>query len=314
MGKEPFNLILNRTQAEALVARHVQRQIDVFHSMLDVCSNVGPECLNASEKNVEDVVLLVVLYGQVLRMFDALAELAGRGCFDAAKLQLRAMFEASVAISWILKKDTNLRAKHYFVASIRKELEACLLGIPGTPQNRERLESLGDIPPPPLLQGASKDQAKAAEIRCREILHAEEYRDVNSRFETIRGKRNFDKFKWHEPLGCKSLFQMCKDVGTQVDYDHVYAWTSEAAHGSNFFDHAGVGGGSVTFQPTRDLGEFNMINTFAPRYLASATLTLLRHYNAGEAHSFSQTYEIEWQPIIAGAPRIKMKNTDAVVD
>jgi hypothetical protein len=89
---------------------------------------------NASEKDYVSMVVVAVLLKQIVSMLDAVEILMREGHSYPALLQVRAAFEASLEIDWILQSDSDNRARHYIVANVRDEALWANRLIPGTPE------------------------------------------------------------------------------------------------------------------------------------------------------------------------------------
>ena len=80
-----------------------------------------PRCFGTCERKIEDAIIIGALLRQVITMVDAAEVLISNAAVYPSQLQARAGFEASAYIDWIIKEDTEKRAKYFYVANLRKD-------------------------------------------------------------------------------------------------------------------------------------------------------------------------------------------------
>lgn len=85
-----------------------------------------PRCFTSSKRDFKDAVVLAILLRQAVAMLDGIQILLSSGAPHAANLQLRALFEASVYIDWILLGDSERKAQYYYVHNLRRKREGPL--------------------------------------------------------------------------------------------------------------------------------------------------------------------------------------------
>src|SRR6188508_643668 len=115
-----YSPILDRPEADAHVQQHFSNPVAVLAEMVDYGTHLIPRCWASSDKRLTDVVLLPVLTKQAVGLLDAAQVLLSAGAVNPATLQLRALFEISVYVRWIVRRDTDRRARAYYVANLRR--------------------------------------------------------------------------------------------------------------------------------------------------------------------------------------------------
>jgi len=106
-----FKPLLDRDKAVGDVKKHLNQWIDLIRDVTDYGANLIPMCFSSSDRTLKDAVVLAILLRQVVAMLDAIQVLLSNGAVHAAHLQLRALFEASIYIDWILESDSRKRGR-----------------------------------------------------------------------------------------------------------------------------------------------------------------------------------------------------------
>jgi hypothetical protein len=109
---------LNDEGATAIVSKQLQTWTNLLRDLANYGSHLIPRSYSSSEKALGDVVLIGTLLRQLVAMIDAIEILLRRSAVHAATLQLRAMFEASVYIDWMLAGDRENKAAYYYVHNL----------------------------------------------------------------------------------------------------------------------------------------------------------------------------------------------------
>ena len=81
--------------------------------------------------------LRAILLRQAVAMLDGVGILLANGATHAANLQMRALFEASVYMDWILLNDSERKADYYYVHNLRRKRIWALRTQPGSPESQE---------------------------------------------------------------------------------------------------------------------------------------------------------------------------------
>ena len=142
-------------------------------------------------------------------------------------LEVRAAFEASLEIDWILQSDSEHRARHYIVGNVRDEALWANRLIPGTP---EKVSFDGAVGPwqrtdPVKAEAAARTQLAAVQ----KILSKPEFAIIDAAFTATKGSRPFD-LMWYQVLGVPSIRQMAKNLGKLREYELIYGRGSDAMH------------------------------------------------------------------------------------
>ena len=131
-----------------------------------------------------------VLVRQAIAMFDALEILLSNAAVYPCHLQTRAIFETSLYLEWMLQKDTEKRAKYYYVANVRKERVWAMRTQSGSSENisyGKIMAPFGELFPETTKDLSLKGQEYLKEID--RILAQPSFSDIDKDIEACRAKR-----------------------------------------------------------------------------------------------------------------------------
>jgi Family of unknown function (DUF5677) len=293
-------LILNRAQAEADVDTHLRPHLTALSEMVDYGTHLIPRCWHSSGRSIRDMVVLIVLLKQVVALLDAGTELLRKGCVQPALLQLRAAFEASVYIDWILASRRKTRAKAYYVWNVRRQLRWIKRSLKGPPEAKAlKKETKGlrvqNIPSTPENQRSWREEAK----RLQSHLNSPTYCAWNARFEKRRGKKLYD-LAWYDVLFTRkrnvSFYEICRRVRRLAEYRFIYEIGSEVMHSSRSDVHLQIlDRGQFTPRPLRDLTEFGFVCRMLMTLVVYTYRRILQEYRPDEMPRFAQKYVENWR-------------------
>jgi hypothetical protein len=111
---------------------------------------------------------------------------------------VRALFEASVYLEWIMAADSEKKANYYYVHNLRRKKFAASRIEPGS-EFMQMMTNLG-VP----LRPEVVSLAKAQTVETDRILAQPTFAAISQHFDNLRGKRKKD-VDWFVPLGLKKL-------------------------------------------------------------------------------------------------------------
>jgi hypothetical protein len=307
--------ILDRPEAAAHVQEHFSKSVAVLAEMVDYGTHLIPRCWASSEKRLTDVVLLQVLTKQAIGFLDAAQVLLTSGAVNPATLQLRALFEVSVYVSWILRRDTDRRARAYYVANLRRRLEWAKRAKPGTDEfktfSRDH-RSLRIRNPLKDRQGDVLEEIANVERRLRKP----DFRQMNRAFARRRGNRAYNP-DWYAVLFPKkrrpSLYTLAKQVERRAEYRLIYEQGSEMMHSSRLDAHILVDANVMRIRSLRELTEFGHVAQLLMGEAIGTYLAVLRHYRPNEADNFARKYSENWRTTYFDRTKLKYEYIDHVI-
>lgn len=289
--------ILDRPEATAHVQAHFRDVVAVLADIVDYGTHLIPRCWQLSSKRLTDVVLLPVLTKQAVGFLDAGQVLLASGCVNTAALQLRALFEVSVYIAWIVRRETDRRARAYYVANLRRRLDWAKRGRPGTAEFRWFARDYRAIQiRNPLKDHQSEVVEEIANVERR--LAKADFRQMNRAFARRRGNRSHDP-DWYAVLFPKkkrpSLYTLARQVDHRAQYRLIYEQGSEMMHSSRLDPHVRVEANVMRIRALRELTDFSHIAQLLMGEAMSTYLLVLRRYRPNEADNFAKKYAESWR-------------------
>lgn len=297
MQESEYTDLLNREKQIEDVTTHFKPQLDLLIDLTNYGSNLIPRLYASSEQNLVDVILIGVLLKQVVSMLDGAEVLVSKAAIHTAQLEARAAYEASIYIDWILKSESENKAKCYYVSNLRIERIWALRSIEGTKEEEEFSSITAEIDLDihkvrPGISEEGKEHLKQVD----EILAQDMFREVDQEFEAIKEKdRRKREPLWYRPMNVFSIRQIAKDVSRLAEYDLFYSIGSQVTHASSYKDHVIFKKGLVTLKPIRHLEKFDYLLNYLISTILTTYIRLLNNYRPGEMTSFSKKYIDNWR-------------------
>lgn len=302
--------ILDREYSKRLANEQLEGSLSLMRELANYGSNLIPRCLTSSGKEVKDLVILGSLLKQFVAMVDGAEILLSEGAQHAACLQIRALFELHLYMVWILKEDTDRRARLYYVWNLRKRRYWNNSTISGTPEHTKFAPHFAKHPKskmaslPPGIKKAIADEI----LEINALLASPPYRSLDAEFDKLKGKRLRD-VPWHHPFGgVSSIKQMADCLGYSDQYDIGYDQLSGIAHSTAFFKQVVAKGERVTFEPIRDLAGVESHFRSIGNYCLQTYRMVLDHYRPGELEAFDRKYRDEWRNRFMGIKSVVNKD------
>ena len=305
MSDQPFKQFLDRELHSRDAKEHYRAQIDLLKDVVNFGSNLIHSCFTSSKRTLGDVVVIAVILKQLVMMLDAYQVLIAEACTEAAKLQCRALFEASIYIDWILLSDKERKALYYYAANVRKELLWVRRAIPVDTEQDNFFKNLGEFGR--TLEKTREKLATIAPSRLKqleEFLSKEPFVSISADFDKAKGKRPYDP-PWHVPLGEKSIRSLSKAVGRLHEYEVFYMQLSETMHGARHTSHVKIKKGHITIEPMRHLERLSTSLNFTLSIIFHTYRKIIEYYCPTQSTEFSKKYRKDWQDAFMNIPRIK---------
>jgi hypothetical protein len=264
-----------------------------------------------SKRSLADAVILATLSRQVVSMLDGIEVLLSNGAVYAANLQLRALFEASVYIDWILDSDTERKAAYYYVHNLRRMRIGAGRLQPGSPEWQDFASVVKDFSIKIDEKIADSATTRAKEID--EALSKPKYSGINKEFDECRKGKRYDP-AWYAPLlpkGQRTLAAISKAVGRESLYRLLYSGASEVMHSSNYGHHLEYSDGKLTLLPIRLLKGFDITLSFSLSIAIHTYRRVLGTYRPAElSSSFPRKYLENWRTEFRNMPKIRYRSDD----
>ena len=307
MREKEFKLILDREKHKVDVKQYFSKHIDLLIDLANYGSNLIPRVYGSSNKKLEDIVVIGVLLKQVVSMIDAVEILISKGAVGPANLQARAAFESSLYIDWILKSESEKKAKYYYVSNLRNQRLWALRFKPGSPE-KEIFSKDFQYLDEHLKTTDLEDVEKQAEKELADIdslLTRNGWNEINLEFEKEKKKKKTGaETYWYKMFGVTSIRQLAKQVDRLGEYDLFYSRSSEVMHATSYGDHIQFSKGTVSFEPIRQLKDLHIVLRFITLVAISSYVSILKHYRYGELSHFRLKYVRDWRDAFLNIPSV----------
>lgn len=312
MPENEYKEILDREKHVKDVTEHFTPQIDLLQDLTNYGSNLIPRLFVSSDKQLVDIIVIGVLLKQVVSMIDGAELLVAKAAIHAAQLEVRAAYEASVYIEWILKSDSEKKAKCYYVSNLRNERLWALRSMEGT-EEKEKFTAITEEINFDIHKERPEitDEAQQHLEQVNKILAQDTFKDVDAEFEAIKQK---DRLKreplWYRPMKIYSIRQIAREVSRIAEYDLFYSIGSQVTHSSSYKDHITLKEGKVYFKPIRYLEKLGTLLNFLVSTTIRTYMKTLEQYRPGELPAFRDKYANDWRNAFRGIKNVNYNITN----
>jgi hypothetical protein len=303
--EDPHKGLLDDEGATAFASAELKTWTDLLRDLANYGSNLVPRAYSSSDKTLGDAVLVGILLRQLVAMLDAIEILLCRSAVHAATLQLRAMFEASVYIDWMLAGDRENKAAYYYIHNLLRLRLWAMRVQSGTAESssfRDIMNKAG-LPVDETLGDKGRNQVQEIDS----VLSQPRFAAVRDEFQHWK-KQNGRRPAWYSPLGVTDLRKMAINVNKEPLYVFVYGPGSEVTHASNYGQHIHIQGRRITFYSIRHPKEFSTKVRLAAMIAIDIFMKILREYREGESARFSRRYVEKWQHAFMNIPELKIED------
>lgn len=309
MEKE-YKALIDRDASLGHVSQNFADVLGVFRDVVNYGSNLVPRCFVSSKRELKDAIVLGVLLRQSIAMFDAIEILLSNAAVYPCHLQMRALFEASLYLEWMLQKDTETRAKYYYVANVRQERIWAMRTQSGSPDNisyGKVMEAFGDLFQETADRLADRGKEYLQEIN--RILAQTSFADIDTSIETFRKKRKmpYDP-PWYAPLGPQSVRQIAVDLNRLHEYEIIYSPSSEVMHSTSHRAHVKFSQGRIRFTPIRYLAGIDEVVKSSMATIVKIYMDVLRQYREDELPNFRAKYVEDWRKAFVSIRAVEYKD------
>jgi len=209
--------------------------LNKFSALIDETVNFGSHvfnwCFATIPGGVENIPIFLS-YRHIFELIDSVSLLVKHSCIDPCKILLRAIFESTLSIEYILEKDTELRGMDFMVWYYHQELKILRLWDPDDQLYKEFRKKLKgskmfgnrELPDFPLI--------KEEIVKKREILKKPRY--IESQREFLCFKRKEGRApRWWFSLhnGPRDIEELAEHLGRLDAYIILYKQWSSVVHG-----------------------------------------------------------------------------------
>ena len=310
-----FKPILDRKKHKHDFDEHFAEQEGLLKDITNYGSNLIVRCFGTSNRQLEDTIVIGTLLKQVVAMVDGAEILISNVALYSSNLQARAGFEASLYIDWILKNDTEIKAKYYYISNLRKE-RLWALRMTGTSHDQVKFDQMmRDINSQLEITGDIKDEAQKQIDEIDQFLSRPSFSDINNEIINYKNKKRLDyEPSWYSPLGVSSVRKIAIDVGRLPEYEFIYSLASEVMHSSKYRHHIRIGDGKLYFEPIRNLKDIKTLITLIVACTLRTYMAILKYYRPDELRAFGRKYLDDWRKAFLGIKSVAYSSSsDSII-
>jgi hypothetical protein len=297
---QPNDFILDPVQPQLDADTHFKPQLELLNSLVAYGTYVILRCIKASDRGLVDSVALGALLRHFVAMLDAAALLVGQGALYAAAPLSRSMLESSFYLDWILRDDSDQRARAFYVADLRRELLWAQRGQQGTREGQAIERSMAQMGINLEFSEPVGELAAQVGSRIRELLGSDPYREISAWFDANRRGAN-DK-SWYSVCGPPNLRELSRELLREGEYDMIYGPGSDVAHATAFSRQVRFSRGRMHMTPIRHLDGLDSLVRVLCVLSFRTYRAALDHYRPEEAQNFARKYSTEWKNAFLNIP------------
>jgi hypothetical protein len=302
-----YEAILDRAKHIKDYKDHYADAEILLKDIVNYGSNLIPRCLATSNRELKDAIIIGAFLRQVVAMVDGAEIQISNSAVHSAQLQARAGFEASVCINWLIKNDTEKKAKYFYVSNLRKEKLWAQRYLGESPQ-QDQFDAIVTELSENLI-----NKSEEIELRARkqigdidELLSKDRYKDINDHFQGYIHKKNLPfEPSWYKVYGINSVRQIAINVERLPEYEFLYSITSEVMHSASYRHHFKFENGQLVFEPIRCLKDIKTIINFIVSCAVRTYMDVLIFYRPTEIPAFRTKYAEDWRDRFFGVKDVE---------
>lgn len=277
----------------------LRETVDYGVDLLDKCGQRGG--------SLSDLIIIGHFFKHAVTMFDATEILLSRGAVFAAGVSARSMLEAYICLEWLLKTDTESRARHFYVWHLRQKREWARRLIPGTDENQRFQKQLSTLTKmqDPAKRATLEAEARRQDADLTNILTNVTNEPINDQFEHLK-KRHLD-VHWYVPTGAKSIRDITAKLSLETDYE-FFSQFSDITHAGAFEKHVKFDGKGVFFFPVRSPEGIDALVNVTVNLAFRLYSLIIKTYFPSDLGSFNETYVTQWRSRFLSIPKVVLKH------
>jgi hypothetical protein len=294
MPTEEFKKLLDRGYAKVIAQDITSKANPLLIEVTNYASWAFQRCQTGScgHENVD--VAPFVLYRHIIEMIDGVQVLVGEACSVATLPLLRAAFEASLALDYILAEDNRYttRSLSWLHAYIHRQIETYTGLDPNTKRGAEFKEAwegadLGGYDPP-------MEKAREHVEDLKKVLERQEFTEVRAEFERLCKDRR--KPEWYRLFdGPSNLRELAQHLGKGPTYDVLYRRWSTVVHAGDLSAYMTLDeSGTPVFKGIRYPELLPNSVTLAVHFMVHSTRIMITKFRPGE--NLARWYRAEIRP------------------
>jgi len=284
--------LLDREKALKIAKEYFQETDALLQDIVNYGTKLLTHAATSCEEGITNAIIIGVFAKHTIVMADSIQINLSQGAGLAAHIPLRALYEAFLYMSWLLDKDTDLRARHYHVWNLRQQRRWAARTVKGTPENvafssvEEGLSIKSNKEKWNKLEKEAKRQVAELDV----ILANSANATVNAAFESKRNQKHDYDVDWYVPTGAKSIFGIADILGYEAEYKMFYSTLSGVVHASDSRKHLLFDGARVAMTSLRSFESFQTVYSFSISMMLRVYKAIIVRYLPNEHQAFAAKY------------------------
>jgi hypothetical protein len=308
MPTDEYKPLLDRQEAIRNAEPLVQAVCPLLREVINHASWAFRRCDAASDAHGpenEDLAAFV-LYRHLIELTDGIEVLFSASCVNAAVPTVRAAFEGSLSLDFILREDYTQRSLAWTCAYLHNRIDV-----------HERLDAktkAGEQFAATFAKemggtGLSVYDADASVAALRSVLARNQFRDLDAEYLKLRKQLNRAP-DWFRLVGVKSRRALARAVGRESEYLSFYSEWSGFSHAADAASYitAGRHERETAFWGVRTPEHMPHRAFFSVYWLLRATGQMIEHFRAGE--NLTSWYLREIQTPFFALQRLRVVSAD----
>lgn len=282
---DEFKPLLDRGRAVVEARELIDLASPLLREVVNRASYAFQECqaapINKGGEN-EDLAP-VILYRHLIEIVDGVEVLLASSCSDASVPLIRAAFEASMALQYILKSDYTRRSLSWTHGYIRARIKNHQRLDRSTPRGAEVGKILDRDIDPTVGPPAAYDSGPSV-ARLEIVLNRPGMVPIEAEFQRTRNVRKKNYPDWYELFdGPRDRRELARSIGQEAQYEGFYGEWSSFSHAADASAYLTEGDhpGEAAFLGVRTPLKIPERAFLAAGYLINATRLMTDHFRNG---------------------------------
>jgi hypothetical protein len=282
MPTDEYKPLLDRHEALTNAAPLVQAACPLLREVVNHASWAFRRCDAASDAHGaenEDLAAFV-LYRHLIELTDSIEVLFSASCVNAAVPTIRAAFEASLSLDFILREDYTRRALAWTCAYLHGRIDVHERLDAKTKTGEQFATAFMNEMGGPALSPYDAGDSVAG---LRSVLARDQFRDLDAEYVKLHKSLNRPP-DWFRLVGVKTRRALARAVGRETEYLSFYSEWSGFSHAGDAASYitAGRHERETAFWGVRTPEHMPHRAFFSVYWLLRATREMIEHFRAGE--------------------------------
>lgn len=286
MPTEPFKQLFDPELSKAAAKERIAAAVALIEEIRNYGHALFARCGYRPEGGDENVAILF-LYYHLLEMLDAVGILIAESAPNPAELQVRAIFEALISLSFILKADTPRRGRAYLVCAFAERIRFYETLDPSTPAGQRYRQALASDPNCAWVRPETPRPEAIDNLRSG--LARPGYAEAYAEYQRLSARR---PSQWYQLFGGpNTLRELAREVGREGAYEGLYGEWSLLGHAKDaLLRHLVAGDGGPAVRPIRNPQTIPQTVSHAVSFALEATRLMIEKYRPDELRRYAEWY------------------------